>query len=164
MNRYSNQATELKILQEALLKTDARLKQEMSENKALYRSESSHLTMLSRLKEDIENFRSKAKDLGFKIGDSALISLEQDDTAYDINAVMDVIVQLVNSQKEEILSMKDVRKKLTCDQCGYSALYQSVLKKHVSMVHENIWEMRSVNLLKMFFSNERLYRLLSVRK
>ena len=110
MNEYSNQATELKILQEALLKTDARLKQEMSENKALYRSESSHLTMLSRLKEDIENFRSKAKDLGFKIGDSALISLEQDDTANDTNVVMDVIVQLVNSQKEEILSMKEARK------------------------------------------------------
>ena len=75
---YSNQATELKILQEALLKTDARLKQEMNENKALYRSESSHLTMLSRLKEAIENFRSKAKDFGFKIGDSALIKTFSD--------------------------------------------------------------------------------------
>ena len=28
-------------------------------------------------------------------------------------------------------------KKHTCDQYGYSALYQSVLKKHVSMVHKN---------------------------
>jgi len=93
------------------LETDARLKKEMSENKTLYQSESSHLTMLYRLKQDIENFRSKAKDLGFKIGDSALISLEQDDTANDINAVMNVIVQLVNSQKEEILSMKEVNQK-----------------------------------------------------
>jgi len=34
----------------------------------------------------------------------------------------------------------DKGKKHTCDQCGYSALYQSVLKKHVSMVHEKKME------------------------
>ena len=74
------------------------------------------------------------------------------------------IIGATDSSGELKFLIKWKGKKLTCDQCGYSALYQSVLKKHVSMVHENIWEMRSVNLLKMFFSNERLYLLLSVRK